>query len=124
MRSLWTYIIKRIRNRTKKKKRKKKKKLYNKHYRQLREKIRGKKKGKESKPASYKKYKRGKNIRDIIGLIGKLYNHVVYIRSLANCITWFIERTSRIIPLNNRTRWNSWFNILNVALEDNVKAIL
>jgi len=37
MRSLWTCIIKRIKNRTKKKK-----KLYNKHYRQLREKIGGK----------------------------------------------------------------------------------
>jgi len=59
-----------------------------------------------------------------MGPIGKLYNYVVYIHSLANYTTWFIERTSKIIPLNNYTRWNSWFNILNVALEDNVKATL
>jgi hypothetical protein len=56
--------------------------------------------------------------------MGKLHNHVVHIRSSANRTTCFVERASRIIPLDNRTRWNSWFNMLNVALEDNVKTTL
>jgi hypothetical protein len=54
--------------------------------------------------------------------MGKLYNYVVYIRSLANRTKWFIERTSKMVPLNNYTRWNSWFLMLCVALEDKVKA--
>jgi len=50
---------------------------------------------------------RGKNIRDIMGPMGKLYNLIVYIRKSANCITWFKERALKIIPLDNYTRWNS-----------------
>jgi hypothetical protein len=56
--------------------------------------------------------------------MGKLYNYVVYIRSLANRIKWFIKRASKIVSLNNRTRWNSWFLMLCIALEDKVKARL
>ena len=59
-----------------------------------------------------------------MGPMGKLYNYIVYIHSVANRTTWFIERAGRIISLNNCIRWNSWFNMLNVALEDNVKATL
>ena len=70
------------------------------------------------------KRKRGKNIRNIIGLMGKLYNYIVYIRSLANRMTWFIKRASKMVSLNNYTRWNSWFLMLYVALEDKVKARL
>jgi hypothetical protein len=33
-----------------------------------------------------------------------------------------LERASKMIPLDNRTRWNSWFTMLNTALEDQVKA--
>src|SRR5450755_1765199 len=65
---------------------------------------------------------RGKNIRDIMGPMGKLHNNVVHIRKSANRTTWFKDRTSKIIPLDNRTRWNSWFTMLNIALEDKVKA--
>jgi hypothetical protein len=54
--------------------------------------------------------------------MGKLYNHVVHIHSSANCTTWFIEHAGRMIPLDNRTRWNSWFLMLCVALEDKTKA--
>jgi len=57
-----------------------------------------------------------------MGLIGKLYNYIVYIRSLANRMTWFIKRAGKMVPLNNRIRWNSWFLMLCVALEDKVKA--
>jgi hypothetical protein len=66
--------------------------------------------------------KRGKNIQDIMGPMGKLHNNVVHIRKSANRTTWFKDRASKIIPLNNRIRWNSWFTMLNVALEDKVKA--
>ena len=56
--------------------------------------------------------------------MGKLYNYVVYIYSSVNRMTWFVECAGRIISLNKYMRWNSWFNILNVALEDNTKATL
>ena len=68
------------------------------------------------------KRKRGKNIRNIMGPMGKLYNYVVYICSLANYTTWFIKRAGKIVPLNNYIRWNSWFLMLCIALEDKVKA--
>jgi len=57
-----------------------------------------------------------------MGPMGKLYNYIIHIRSLANRTTWFIKRTSKMVPLNNRTRWNSWFLMLYIALEDKVKA--
>ena len=60
-----------------------------------------KKKSKELEPLLAK---RGKNIYDIIGLIGKLYNLIIYICKLANRITWFKEYILKIIPLNNRIR--------------------
>jgi len=85
---------------------------------------RKKKKDKELELALDEKRKRGKNIQNIIGLIGKLYNYIIYIRSSANRITWFIKRASKIVPLNNCIRWNSWFFILCIALKDKVKARL
>ncbi|EED13962.1 conserved hypothetical protein [Talaromyces stipitatus ATCC 10500] len=66
----------------------------------------------------------GRNIRDIMGPMGKLHNNVVHIRKSANRTTWFKDRAGKIIPLDNRTRWNSWFTMLSVALEDKVKAAL
>ena len=57
-----------------------------------------------------------------MGLMGKLYNYIVYIRSSANRTTWFIKCASKIVPLDNCIRWNSWFLILYIALEDKVKA--
>jgi len=59
-----------------------------------------------------------------MGPMGKLYNYIVYIRSSANRTVWFTERTGKMIPLDNCMRWNSWFLILYVALEDKVKARL
>ncbi|KAF1990214.1 hypothetical protein K402DRAFT_302375, partial [Aulographum hederae CBS 113979] len=59
-----------------------------------------------------------------MGPLGKLHNHVVHIRRSANRTTWFRDRAGKIIPLDNSTRWNSWFTMLNVALEDRVKAAL
>ena len=83
---------------------------------------RKKKKDEESELALDEKRKRGKNIRNIMGPMGKLHNYVVHIRSSANRTTWFIERAGKMVPLDNRTRWNSWFLMLCVALEDKVKA--
>jgi hypothetical protein len=65
---------------------------------------RKKKKDKELELVLDKKRKRGKNIWNIIGLIGKLYNYIVYIYSLANYIKWFIKRTSKIVSFNNCIR--------------------
>jgi hypothetical protein len=67
---------------------------------------------------------RGKSIRDVMGPMGKLHNIVIHIRSSANRTTWFKDRAKKIIPLDNRTRWNSWFTMLNVALEDSVRSAL
>jgi hypothetical protein len=81
-----------------------------------------KKKDEELETVSDEKRERCQNIRNIMGPMGKLHNHVVHIRSSANRTTWFIERAGKIIPLDNCTRWNSWFLMLCVALEDKVKA--
>jgi hypothetical protein len=43
----------------------------------------------------------------IIGLFGKLHNIIVYIRSSANRTKEFENLIGRMIPLNNRTKWNS-----------------
>jgi len=59
-----------------------------------------------------------------MGPIGKLYNLIIYIRKSANYTTWFKERALKIIPLDNYIRWNSWYNMLSIALEDRVKARL
>ena len=59
-----------------------------------------------------------------MGPVGKLHNIVIHIRSSANRTTWFKDRAKKIIPLDNRTRWNSWFTMLNVALEDSVRSAL
>lgn len=67
---------------------------------------------------------RDRTLRLILGPLGKLHNHVVHIRRSANRTTWFVERAGKLIPLDNRTRWNSWFSMLNTALEDQVKAAL
>ena len=53
--------------------------------------------------------------------MGKLHNYIVYIYSSANRTTWFVERASKMIPLNNRTRWNSWWKIILVALNPKIR---
>ena len=44
-----------------------------------------------------------------IGPLGKLYNNIIYIRSSASRTKEFKDLADRIIPLNNHTRWNSWY---------------
>jgi hypothetical protein len=87
---------------------------------------RKKKKDEELEPSLNEKgtRERSKTIRTIMGPMGKLHNHIVHIRSSANRTTWFVERAGKMVPLDNRTRWNSWFTMLNTALEDPVKAAI
>ena len=56
--------------------------------------------------------------------IKKLHNIVISIRASANRATWFKQKTGKLISLDNRTRWNSWFLMLSAALEDKVKSAL
>jgi hypothetical protein len=60
-----------------------------------------------------------------MGNLGKLYNIVVHIRSSPIRTNEFKQKAGRSIPLDNRTRWNSWFHMLSVALnKDKVKPAL
>jgi len=45
----------------------------------------------------------------VIGPLSKLYNIIIHICSSAGHTKEFKDLIERIIPLNNRTRWNSWF---------------
>ena len=56
-----------------------------------------------------------------MGVMGKLHNIVVHIQGSANRMQWFINIAGRRIPLDNRTRWNSWNLMLSTALEDPVQ---
>ncbi len=50
-----------------------------------------------------------------LGPIGKLHNIVVHIRSSPGRTKEFKDLAGRLIPLDNRTRWNSWYQMLLVA---------
>jgi hypothetical protein len=52
-----------------------------------------------------------------IGLMGKLDDIVVHIRGSGLRTKEFIDKAQRMIPLDNRTRWNSWYYMIIVALE-------
>ena len=52
-----------------------------------------------------------------LGALGKLHNIVVHTRSSPGHTRDFITLAQRRIPLDNRTRWNSWHQMLQVALE-------
>ena len=55
-----------------------------------------------------------------LGVLGKLYNLAVYIRSLVGRASVFQALTSRLLPINNRTRWNSQSIMLTVAYKKQV----
>jgi hypothetical protein len=44
-------------------------------------------------------------------LFNQNYNIVVYIRRSADRIEEFKTFIERMIPLNNRTKWNNWYEI-------------
>jgi hypothetical protein len=52
-----------------------------------------------------------------MGPLGKLHNIVVYARSSPSRIRQFKDLAGRIIPLDNHTRWNSWYHMLSIAIK-------
>jgi hypothetical protein len=63
---------------------------------------------------------RATSIRSKMGVMGKIHNIVVHIRSSPNRTKAFEAMAKKSIPLGNRTRWNSWFRMLHIALETEV----
>lgn len=53
----------------------------------------------------------------LIGPLGQLHNIIVHIRGSTSRINEFLELAGRMIPLDNRTGWNSWYLMLVVAIE-------
>ena len=53
----------------------------------------------------------------LMGPLGQAHNIVVYIRGSTTCVEEFIFLAGRMIPLDNRTRWNSWYEMLDVFLK-------
>ena len=53
----------------------------------------------------------------LMGPLGQMHNIVIHIRGSTARIAEFLELASRMIPLDNRTRWNSWDLMLVIALE-------
>ena len=51
------------------------------------------------------------------GVLGKLHNVIVHIRSSPQRMKQFELRAGRRVPLDNHTRWNSWWAMLEVALK-------
>ena len=51
-----------------------------------------------------------------MGPLGKMHNIIIHIHGSTAQITEFLELAGRLIPLDNHTRWNSWFNMLVVLL--------
>jgi hypothetical protein len=50
-----------------------------------------------------------------MGPIGKLHNITIHIRSSAGRTAEFVREAGRRVPLDNRTRWNSWFKMIEAA---------
>jgi hypothetical protein len=56
------------------------------------------------------------------GVLGKLHNIIVHSRASAGRTREFEQTIGReSIPLDNRTRWNSWWNLLDAALKVEAK---
>ena len=51
----------------------------------------------------------------LLGPLGQLHNIIVDNRSSANHTKKFLALAARMVPLDKRTRWNSWYNSLVVA---------
>jgi hypothetical protein len=52
----------------------------------------------------------------LLGPLGQGHNIVVYIRGSSARTARFKELAGRIIPMDNRTRWNSWYEMFLVLL--------
>jgi hypothetical protein len=60
----------------------------------------------------------------LLGPLGKLYNILVHSRSTSAFVKEFEELAKRMVPLDNCTRWNSWYLCLDVALDLVCKATI
>jgi hypothetical protein len=47
-----------------------------------------------------------------MGVVGKIHNITVHIRGSASRMSEFVNEAGNRIPLDNRTRWNSWFHMI------------
>ena len=56
-------------------------------------------------------------VREDLACLGKLHNIVIHIRSSAIRTEQFEKKAGKRIPLDNRTRWNSWLEMIQRALE-------
>ncbi len=51
----------------------------------------------------------------LLNLFDKFYNIIIDIRSSSNRIVEFLILATRMVSLDNRIRWNSWYNSLVIA---------
>ena len=58
----------------------------------------------EAELSKKEKKTRATNIRNTMGIMGKLHNIIVHIRASANCTQHFIKLAGKRIPLDNHTR--------------------
>jgi hypothetical protein len=52
----------------------------------------------------------------LLGPLGQAHNIIVYIRGSPGRTAAFKALAKRLIPMDNRTRWNSWYDMLVVLL--------
>jgi hAT family C-terminal dimerisation region len=52
-----------------------------------------------------------------MGVLGKLHNINIHTRSSASRTKEFRSLAGRMIPLDNSTRWNSWYQMVDIALQ-------
>ncbi|KAG7424555.1 putative AC transposase [Fusarium oxysporum f. sp. raphani] len=54
-------------------------------------------------------------------VLGKLHNLCIYSRSSTSIYNDFKAEIGRALPRDNDTRWNSWFRLIDVAIENRAK---
>ena len=53
----------------------------------------------------------------LLGPLGKAYNIVAHIRKLPARMAEWIGLITRMILIDNRTRWNSWYRMLTILIK-------
>jgi hypothetical protein len=71
----------------------------------------------ESEGIQYNDEAQQQRVRQQMSSLGKLHNIVVHIRRSAGRTKAFKAQAGVRIPLDNRTRWNSWYNMLQEAVQ-------
>ena len=52
-----------------------------------------------------------------MGALGKVHNFAVWVRGSNARYNEFLQLTNKMLTLDNDTRWNSWFTMLERAIE-------